>query len=164
MIAKIKELMEKYREILVYLVVGVLTTIFSWAVLFVGKLFLNVDIAWQNLLNNTLSWLGGVCFAYPLNRKWVFKSKNPKIIQEFTGFAASRVSTLGLDIFIMWLFVNVITFKPWIAGICQWLNYSVDEQALGNINYWFVKLCISSVWVMVANYVISKLVIFKKKK
>ena len=64
MIKKCKELLVKYREVIVYLIVGVLTTIFSWAVLFLGKLFLNVDISWQNFLNNTLSWAGGVLFAY----------------------------------------------------------------------------------------------------
>lgn len=83
----------------------------------------------------------GVLFAYPLNRKWVFKSKNPKILKEFLGFASSRVSTLIMDIVIMWLTVNVI-----------------------GMNYWIAKIFISSVIVTIANYVFSKLLIFKKKE
>lgn len=159
---KIKELLEKYREVIVYLIVGVLTTIFSWAALFVGKIFLDVDISWQNFLNNTISWIAGVVFAYPLNRKWVFRSTNPKILKEFTGFASSRVSTWILDVIVMWFFVNVITLKAPIKWACGLIQYFPDEETLGNLNYWIAKIFISSVLVMVTNYVISKLLIFKK--
>ncbi len=141
MIEKIKELCKKYEEIIIYLIVGVMTTIVSWAAAFLGKLLLDVDVSWQNTLNNTISWVVGVLFAYPLNRKWVFKSKNPKILKEFLGFASSRVSTLVMDIVIMWLTVNVI-----------------------GMNYWIAKIFISSVIVTIANYVFSKLLIFKKKE
>ena len=128
MIEKIKELCKKYEEIIIYLIVGVMTTIVSWAAAFLGKLLLDVDVSWQNTLNNTISWMVGVLFAYPLNRKWVFKSKNPKILKEFLGFASSRVSTLIMDIVIMWLTVNVI-----------------------GMNYWIAKIFISSVIVTIAN-------------
>ena len=141
MIEKIKELCKKYEEIIIYLIVGVMTTIVSWAAAFLGKLLLDVDVSWQNTLNNTISWMVGVLFAYPLNRKWVFKSKNPKILKEFLRFASSRVSTLIMDIVIMWLTVNVI-----------------------GMNYWIAKIFISSVIVTIANYVFSKLLIFKKKE
>ncbi|MGN0384418.1 MAG: GtrA family protein [Lachnospiraceae bacterium] len=164
MIKKCKELLVKYREVIVYLIVGVLTTIFSWAVLFLGKLFLNVDISWQNFLNNTLSWAGGVLFAYPLNRKWVFKSTNPGIFKEFTGFAASRVSTWILDVIIMWLFVNVFTLKAPIKWACGIFGYFPEGETLGNLNYWIVKIFISSVLVTILNYVFSKLLIFKSPK
>ena len=141
MIEKIKELCKKYEEIIIYLIVGVMTTIVSWVAAFLGKLLLDVDVSWQNTLNNTISWMVGVLFAYPLNRRWVFKSKNPKILKEFLGFASSRVSTLIMDIVIMWLTVNVI-----------------------GMNYWIAKIFISSVIVTIANYVFSKLLIFKKKE
>lgn len=139
MIDKIKKLCNKYEEILIYLIVGVITTIISWGAAFLGKLVLNTDISWQNTLNNTFSWLVGVLVAYPMNRRWVFKSTNDKILKEFLGFAASRVSTLIMDVFIMWLTVNVI-----------------------HMNYWIAKIFISSVIVTIANYVFSKLLIFKK--
>ncbi len=140
MVEKVKELMIKYREIIVYLIVGVLTTIVSWAAAYVGKFFLDTDITWQNTVNNAISWAAGVLFAYPLNRKWVFQSKNKEIMKEFFGFASSRISTLILDIVIMWLTVNVI-----------------------GMNYWIAKIFISAVLVTIANYVFSKLLIFKKK-
>ena len=141
MIEKCKELMEKYREIIIYLIVGVLTTIVSFAANFVFERFiLNPDISWQNFLINTSGWVAGVLFAYPLNRRWVFQSKNPRIFREFFGFAGSRLSTWVLDVVIMWLTVNVM-----------------------GMHYWIAKIFISSVLVMIANYVFSKLLIFRKK-
>lgn len=140
MVKKVKALCIKYREILIYLIVGVMTTLVSWGAAFLGKLVLNTDVSWQNTVNNTFSWLVGVLFAYPLNRKWVFKSANPQILKEFFGFAASRVSTLIMDIVIMCLTVNII-----------------------HMNYWIAKIFISSVIVTIANYVFSKVLIFKKK-
>ena len=71
MVEKVKALCIKYREILIYLIVGVMTTLVSWGAAFLGKLVLNMDVSWQNTVNNTFSWLVGVLFAYPLNRKWV---------------------------------------------------------------------------------------------
>lgn len=141
MIEKGKELWIKYEELIVYLIVGVLTTLVSWAAAFLGKLVLDMDISWQNSLNNAFSWVVGVLFAYPTNRRWVFKSTNPHIFKEFTGFASSRISTLIMDVVIMWLTVNVLS-----------------------MNYWIAKIFISSVIVMIANYVFSKLLVFKKKK
>lgn len=140
MIDKIKELMHRYEEIIIYLIVGVMTTIVSWVVLFVGKLFLDMDVAWQNFLNNTLSWVLSVLFAYPLNRKWVFKSKNPRIVKELAGFATSRLSTWAMDVGIMFFTVNVL-----------------------HMHYWISKIFISSVIVTISNYVFSKVFIFKKK-
>lgn len=141
MIAKIKEGMKKYEEILIYLVVGVMTTIFSWVACFlVEQFWLDSSDDIQNFVINTIGWVAGVLFAYPLNRKWVFHSRNPKILKEFTGFAGSRLSTWILDIVIMWLTVNLI-----------------------GMNYWIAKIFISSVIVTVLNYVFSKILIFKKK-
>lgn len=141
MIEKIKELMKKYEEILVYLVVGVLTTIFSWGACWVAEVLgLDATDDLQNFIINTIGWVAGVLFAYPLNRKWVFHSTNPQIMKEFIGFAGSRLSTWILDIVIMWVTVNLI-----------------------HMNYWIAKICISAVVVTILNYVFSKILIFKKK-
>lgn len=138
---KIKQLFIKYEEIIIYLIVGVLTTIVSWGAAWVAKFFLDDTIVWQNGVINTISWVAGVLFAYPLNRKWVFKSTNPKILSEFMGFAGSRVSTWIMDIVIMYVTVNVF-----------------------HMNYWIAKICISAVVVTIANYIFSKLLVFKKKE
>ena len=141
MIEKCRQLLIKYREIIVYLIVGVLTTIVSWMVCFLLKFILDPTVSWQNFLLNTSGWLAGVLFSYPLNRKLVFKSTNPKIIQEFLKFAGSTVTTWLLDIVVMEVTVNVL-----------------------HMDYWIAKIFISSVLVTVINYVIRKLVIFSKPK
>lgn len=141
MIAQCKELLTKYREIIVYLIVGVLTTIVSWGACFVCEwFFLNPNISWQNDIINTVGWVAGVTFSYPLNRKWVFKSTNPHILKEFLGFAASSLSTWILDIVIMRITVNVF-----------------------HMHYWIAKIFISAVLVTILNYIFRKIFIFNKK-
>lgn len=140
MINKAKELFLKYEEIIVYLIVGVLTTIVSWAAAWVATLILNPDISWQNVTINTISWAAGVVFGYFANRKYVFKSTNPEMLKEFLSFTGGRVSTWILDVVIMEVAVNVIC-----------------------MDYWIAKIFISSVLVMIANYVLSKLFVFRKK-
>lgn len=140
MIQKGKELLVKYREIVIYLIVGVMTTIVSWAACFVLERLMDADITWQNMVINTFGWTAGVLFSYPLNRKWVFRSTNSRVFQEFLKFASSRASTWALDLFVMWLTVNVL-----------------------EMNYWIAKIFISSVLVTIINYVFSKLLIFRKK-
>jgi len=161
---KIKDLYKKYEEIIVYLIVGVLTTIVSWAACFAAKLFLDSNISFQNFLINTIGWVVGVCFAYPLNRAWVFKSKNKHIIKEFSGFAASRISTWVLDVVIMWFFVNIVSFKTLLLKIVANFGFipsSVESE--DKLYYWFVKIFISAVLVTIANYVFSKFLVFGKK-
>ncbi|MBD5460913.1 MAG: GtrA family protein [Lachnospiraceae bacterium] len=139
---KIRQLLVKYREIIIYLIVGVLTTIVSWGACFiVDWLFLDHTIEWQDDIINAIGWVAGVLFAYPTNRRFVFRSRNPHIMREFRGFAASRVSTLLLDLAIMRITVN-------------WLG----------LDFWIAKVFISSVLVMIANYVFSKVLVFRKKK
>ncbi|MCQ2523758.1 MAG: GtrA family protein [Lachnospiraceae bacterium] len=162
---KIKELCEKYREIIVYIIVGVLTTVFCWVVAWIMEHFIfDATVAIENFLINSICWVAGVLFAYPLNRKWVFKSTNPHILKEFFGFAGSRVSTYFLDIFIMWLFVNVFPFTGLIRKLTLKMGMQLEQTQLDSLNFWVAKIFISSVLVMIANYVFSKLLIFKKDK
>ena len=162
---KIKTLYKKYEEIIIYLIVGVLTTIVSWGACFVAKFFLDSNDSIQNFLINTISWVVGVVFAYPLNKIWVFKSKNKQIVKEFLGFAGSRVSTWILDVVIMWFFINLLSFQNLLIGLLGKLGIVFNDIAKEDkIYYWFVKIFISAVLVTIANYVFSKFLIFGKKK
>lgn len=141
MIEKIKALLIKYEEIVAYLIVGVLNTIVSWAAFFIcAYTFLAAQIVWQNMLLSVISWVVGVVFGYFMNRKFVFKSKEPDIWKEFLQFSGGRVSTWLLDMVMMVLMVNIL-----------------------NINEAFSKIFVS-VLVMIGNYLISKLFVFKKKE
>lgn len=136
---KIKELYLKYKEIINYLIVGGLTTLIS-LIVYYGAVFtfLNPDNAIQLQIANILSWVAGVTFAYFTNRKFVFESKNPNKIKEATKFVGSRISTLLLDMLVMFVGTTVLGFSDKI-----------------------IKL-VSQVLVIVGNYLISKLFVFKK--
>ena len=137
---KLLVLYKKYEEVINYLIVGVLTTIVSWAAAWIAEQLLDADISWQNAVINTISWVAGVVFGYFTNRKYVFKSTNPQMVKEFISFASGRISTLLLDVVIMFVTVNLL-----------------------HMHYWVAKIFISAVLVMIANYVLSKVFVFKKK-
>lgn len=143
MIEKIKELCIKHREIIVYLIVGGITTVISWAAKFIwnfafydGTAFPTVT---QNFILSMVNWIAGVAAAYPMNRRWVFQSRNPDILKEASGFVMSRVATLILDIVVMQVLV--------LIGV--------------NV---YIATFISAVLVIVGNYVFSKFFVFKNKK
>lgn len=161
---KMIKLYEKYREIIVYLIVGVMTTIFSWGICFVAKFFLDSNNEIENLLINIWGWIGGVLFSYPLNRKWIFKSQNKKILEEFIIFSGSRVFTLFVDIIIMWFFVNICPLNKYIISVLNARQIQYSEKYVETLNYWIAKICISSVAVTVLNYIVSKLVVFKRRR
>lgn len=139
----IKGLIKKLftKEIIMYLIFGVLTTVVSLAVYYILiYTLLNPENAIQLQIANILSWIAGVAFAYVTNRKYVFESKEKNKIKELGKFVTSRLATLFLDMLIM--FIGVTCLK-------------------GNDK--IVKL-ISQVLVIIGNYVFSKLFVFGKKK
>ena len=143
MIEKIKELCIKHREIIVYLIVGGLTTVVSWAAKFIWNFVFYAGTAYptvvQNFILSVVNWVAGVAFAYPMNRRFVFQSRNPDILKEAGGFVMSRVATLILDIVMMQVLV-LLGMNVYIATV------------------------IVAVLVIVGNYVFSKFFVFKNKK
>ena len=141
MMEKIKALYAKYEEIIVYLIVGVINTIISWAAWFICAFtILDVNVVWQNSLLSVISWTVGVITGYFMNRKFVFKSKEPNIWKEFLQFSGGRLSTGVLDNVMMILMINIL---------------HINET----ISRFFV-----SALVMVGNYIVSKFFVFKKSK
>ncbi len=139
MITKIKKLYKKYEEIVNYLIVGVLTTVVSLALYYLLVFtILNPDNAIELQIANVLSWCGAVAFAFVTNRKYVFKSQNKNIKKEAVSFVSSRVLTLLMDMGIMFLSVTILKMNDKIAKL------------------------ISQVVITIANYVFSKLFVFKK--
>lgn len=142
---KILELYKKHNEIINYLIVGVLTTIVSlitkWGLLFT---VLDASIALELQIAVIISWILAVIFAYITNRIFVFKSKNKNIIKEIISFFSSRLITLGMEMIIMWFFVTL-------------LKLNSDTWVL-------IWTLVVQVIVTVANYIFSKLLVFKNKK
>lgn len=131
---------KNFREILRYLIVGVLTTVASLGVYYGLTLtVLDPNNAVQLQIANVLSWIAAVTFAYIANRKYVFRSENRNVLQEAAAFFAARVGTLLMDMGIMFVGVTLLGFNDKI-----------------------MKLVVQAV-VTVANYVFSKLMVFRKK-
>lgn len=139
MIKTIKELFNKYREIIMYLIFGVLTTVVSLAVYYIlVYTILNPNNPFELQVANIISWIAGVAFAYFTNRSMVFQSKNKNKLKEAGSFVLARVVTLIMDMLIMFVGVTLL--------------HGNDK---------LLKL-ISQVIVIVSNYVFSKLFVFKK--
>ena len=140
---KIKELCIKHREILVYLIVGVMTTVFAWAVRFLWNIVFYAGTAHPLPLQTTIltivEFIAGVSFAYPTNRKWVFRSTNPNILKEAAGFVSARLTTLAIQMLLNLAIINLLH-----------VNFYVATVVIGII-------------VVILNYVFSKLLVFRKK-
>lgn len=140
LIKRILLLYKKYEEIINYLIIGGLTTVVSLGVYYLCVLtVLDPNNSIELQIANIISWIFAVTFAYFTNRIFVFKSKNEKKLKEAISFYLSRVTTLLIDMGIMFIFVSCLEFNDKI-----------------------VKLIVQVI-VIVANYILSKLIVFKKK-
>ena len=140
---KIKSLYEKYREIINYLIFGILTTIVNigtkYALLFT---IFDAKNAVELQLAIIISWILAVLFAYITNRKFVFESKNKNKIKELISFFSARIATLLLEMFIMWFFITLLK-----------LNSDI---------YVIIFTILTQILVVVGNYILSKIFVFKK--
>lgn len=138
---KIKKLYQKYKEVIHYLIFGVLTTVVSLVFYYLAVItVLNPENAVELQIANILSWIAGVTFAYVTNRKFVFESQEENQLKEATKFVGARVVTLLMDMGIMYWGVSLVGFNDKI-----------------------IKL-ISQMVIIISNYVLSKLFVFQKKK
>ena len=134
---KLKTLMVRYRDVIVYLVFGVLTTAVNYLVYLPCY---NV-LGFSGSASNAIAWVGAVAFAYVTNKPFVFRSRDwsaKTVIPELTKFVGCRLGSGVLETAIILLTVD-------------WLGWN------GNV----MKL-LTSVLVVVLNYIGSKLLVFKK--
>lgn len=126
-------LYKKYEEIVNYLVFGVLTTIVSILSYALFTRVLNVNY----FISNILSWILSVTFAFITNKIYVFKSKN-NLFYQAIKFYLSRITSLIIELIIMYLLVDILSFNDLISKI-------------------FVQFI-----VIVLNYIFSKVFVFKR--
>ena len=124
------------KEVISYLIFGVLTTVVNIVVYYVFNTWLQVNY----LVSNAIAWIASVLFAYITNRKYVFESKNTSMINELVKFIGARLSTGIMDMILMWLLVDVLS-----------------------MNSMFSKIVVN-VLVIILNYVLSKVFVFKKEE
>ena len=144
-----KKLFYKYKEIIMYLIMGGLTTLVSWVTytLFACALPIgNEDIL--VLTANVISWVFAVSFAYITNKIWVFESKSWErhfLLKEFGMFVSARLIT---GIFEM-------------AAVPGFVWLGLDQSLFGVPG--MISKIVVSIIVILLNYVFSKLFIFKKQ-
>ena len=154
----LKNLFNKYREIIAYLFWGVMTTLVNWLcfILF-SKLFessgewivtfFGREFSMTILIVNSLSWAAAVLFAFVVNKIWVFGSKSwdkKTAWPEFLRFFSARVVTGIFEILAV----------PALVALGM-------NGALFGTEGMMAKVVVS-VFVVIMNYVFSKLFVFKK--
>lgn len=146
----IKALLRKHREVIAYLIIGVMTTLVNWVLfLLLTRALLVVDDA-----ANIAAVVLAVIFAYVTNKLFVFRSHCPtkkdffrEMLSFFTARALAALVEIGgyslTKLALLWLFSNI----PVIAD-----HYDLLSKG-------FI-----SVFVIALNYILSKLFVFRKKK
>lgn len=152
-----KQLWNKYKEIITYVIFGVLSTAVSWGsyAVFVDKLSMAV------FAGNLLSWICAVMFAYVTNKLWVFESKSWKISiigKEIVTFLGARGVTGVLEIVCVPLLAKT-GFDNIFYNIIEKLNITAEVLFTDGI---YSKIFFSVV-VVILNYFFSKFIIFKNK-
>lgn len=151
--SKIKQLFIKYKEVITYIVFGVLTTLVNFAAFWLLNRIFGEHVY---LLNNAAAWIISVVFAYVTNKLWVFDSKswNIKIVvREVAEFFAARLFSFGVEEGGLWLFVDKLGFGEYSFTL---LGFEITGQIIAKV--------ILAVIVVILNYFFSKFIIFAKKK
>lgn len=135
---KLMDLYAKYGDILRYLVIGVLTTVIDivFFALFNGVLGLHYQIA------KVIAWVVAVAFAFWGNKKIVFRTKTESgaaLLREAGSFLAMRLVTLAFSVVFLYFAVELMGWDENVSNI------------------------ICNIVVIILNYILSKLVVFKKK-
>jgi len=162
---------KKSREIFFYLIFGGLTTVVNLISFVVfDKIFgtqhafitlgsLRFDLLAYDILNLITAWILAVIFAYITNRTFVFGSKGP-IFKEFIGFVTSRIATL--------LAFEIGTFELCILILQS--GFGIDKSIVlfslagHTFTYLYLVKLLNAVFVVIGNYILSKLFVFREKK
>ena len=134
---RIRRLLVKHRDVIIYLVFGVLTTIVNYIIYLPCYNLLDLSAT----VSNVIAWAGAVVFAYLTNKPFVFRSHDwslNTVAPEFAKFLGCRVASGGAETLILLLTVDILGW---------------------NGNVW--KLIVS-VLVVVLNYIGSKFLVFRK--
>lgn len=146
---KIIELIRKYRELIVYVVCGGLTTAVSFAVQALARYFLPGDDFTE--LRTAISWAAAVLFAFFVNKFFVFNDaekekrtsesdKTRRGFRQFVSFVGMRLLSLGLEMIIISFGVRLLHLNE------------------------FIPKLFAQVVVVISNYFFSKFIIFTKKR
>lgn len=152
-------------EMLSYLFFGVMTTVVNLFVFYISdkilgngalvdfSVFSHVFKVTFEDISTLIAWIFAVLFAYITNKLWVFESRNWKfgvVVKELISFFGARI-------------VSFVVFESFGFMVVRNLLINFNIFDTDTAPKWIAKILIS-VFVVVFNYVMSKLLIFKKKK
>ena len=170
------KLYKKYREIIDYIIAGVMTTVVAFVAYKATTMALigfdgmhNEDGSASDLLiiiAQIVQWVLSVAFAFVVNKLFVFRNKDNEagsIIRQLGTFAGSRVITWFMETGIVLggnkLFGLLGLFQPkeeYADGIIGMIEKIFTAD--------FIAKCVAAVFVVVCNYFISKFIVFRKNK
>ena len=127
------------KEVIMYIIFGVLTTLVNLIISFILEGLLNVDGAWASAIGIICS----VLFAYFTNRKWVFNTNAKGFKENFNEF-------------IKFILGRAVTMVIEQGGVI--IFYSIM-----NLPFMTVKLSLTII-VIILNFFFSKFFAFKEKK
>ncbi len=142
--SRMMNLLTKNRELITYIIFGLLTTLVNWVVYSLLVELLSLPLT----ASNAIAWFSAVLFAFVTNKIYVFNSKSRKlslILREATTFFCSRLLSGVIEVFLPTLLFSV--------GL---------NQSLLGIKGFASKLAVSVI-VIVLNYVTSKFIVFNTK-
>jgi len=165
------ESQEKKRKLFMYLVSGGLTTLTNFVCYALFDLLVKADMmvsvfgiefSLKIAVKQVVSWIAAVLVAYVLNRITVFRSKG-SVIRELLSFTGARILSflvleLGLLYLMLWI-CELITKVPYTTPM-TYIN--VLKWTIPFTYEYMIKL-INAVFVVIANYVLSKIMVFRKK-
>lgn len=132
----LQSLFIKYKEALLYLFFGVLTTLVNIVTYYLFFDLFNV----ANVTSTVVAQFFAIIFAYVTNKLWVFNSKSwqlKTISFEIFSFFGCRLASAAFDVIFMWVSVDILSLWPILMKV------------------------VANVIVVVLNYFASKLLIFK---
>lgn len=151
---------QSYKEIVMYIIFGVMTTIVNWGTYALFTKLLPVENA--NLVvfvSNVISWIGSVAFAFVTNKIWVFRSRSwnvKTVVTEGVAFVSARMLTGILEVVGVPILCN--------AGFDRYF-YTIAKKADVGGSFFYVDGIYSkmafAIIVVILNYVFSKLFVFK---
>ena len=165
------EKQEKIRKLFMYLVSGGITTIVNWVLYIVIDKLIQLDmtvvifgkpVSLKFIINQIICWIVSVLVAYFLNRITVFRSKGSVGRELMSFFGARIISFLVLELGLYSLMIWGCVAMTGLPIDTPMTTISIFGFSFGFTYEYLVKL-INSVFIVIANYVMSKLMVFKKK-
>ena len=148
----IKNLIIKYKELIIYGIFGAGTTLVNFLTYKLFNMLLCVD---YYIVSNIIAWFVSVVFAYVSNKLFVFESKSwdlKLVAKEVSSFFAARVFSFLVEEAGLFLLVDICGMKDFAFEV---YGFTISGNMISKV--------ILAVVVVVMNYFFSKFVIFRKK-